>query len=117
MAGMWRSWGLIGLLAGLAVAQFPPKPEGLTLVQSKFHENVTLSFKKVCKHPLDLKIPEVLQLSKLISQAQTETCETTPGVKSYAGYVHLPRGFLDDGNSVEAQDYPINTSVLMNIHT
>lgn len=56
MAGMLRSWNLISLLAGLAVAQFPPKPQGLTLVQSKFHENVTLSFKEVCKHPLVLKI-------------------------------------------------------------
>lgn len=40
---------------------------------------------------------------------QPGICETTPGVKSYAGYVHLPPGFLDDGNSVEVQDYPINT--------
>lgn len=33
-------------LAGLASAQFPPKPEGITLLRSKFHENVTLSFKE-----------------------------------------------------------------------
>lgn len=52
MAVMWRPWSLAGLLAGLAVAQFPPKPEGLTLVQSKFHENVTLSFKEVGQSPL-----------------------------------------------------------------
>ncbi|EAQ83262.1 hypothetical protein CHGG_09666 [Chaetomium globosum CBS 148.51] len=32
-------------------------------------------------------------------------CETTPGVKSYSGYVHLPPNFLEDGD----QDYPINT--------
>lgn len=36
------------LLAGLAVAQFPPKPEGVTVLRSKFHENVTISFKEVC---------------------------------------------------------------------
>lgn len=43
-----RSWNLLGLFARLALAQFPPEPEGLTLVRSKFHENVTLSFKEVC---------------------------------------------------------------------
>ncbi|KFY93110.1 hypothetical protein V498_04554 [Pseudogymnoascus sp. VKM F-4517 (FW-2822)] len=35
-------------------------------------------------------------------------CETTPGVKSYSGYVHLPPGLLSD-ISGENQDYPINT--------
>lgn len=70
---------------GLAFAQFPPKPSGITVIQSKFHENVTISFKE----PL--------------------ICETTPGVKSYSGYVHLPPGFLDDGPNSEKQDYPINT--------
>lgn len=69
-----------GLLS-LVNAQFPPKPEGVTVLQSKFHENVTLSYKE----------PGI--------------CETTPGVKSYSGYVHLPPGFLDD----DTQDYPINT--------
>jgi carboxypeptidase C (cathepsin A) len=38
---------------------------------------------------------------------QPGICETTPGVKSYAGYVHLPAGTLGDLN--EAQAYPINT--------
>lgn len=28
--------------------------------------------------------------------------------RSYAGYVHLPPGFLDDVNG-EKQDYPVNT--------
>lgn len=32
-------------------------------------------------------------------------CETTEGVKSYSGYVHLPPDFLDG----ESQSYPINT--------
>ncbi|KAI5919445.1 carboxypeptidase C [Camillea tinctor] len=72
-------------LLGLTYAQFPPKPEGLTVLKSKFHENVTISFKE----------PRI--------------CETTRGVKSYSGYVHLPPGFLDDGPGGEAQDYPINT--------
>ncbi|KAL9065795.1 MAG: hypothetical protein Q9157_007356 [Trypethelium eluteriae] len=35
-------------------------------------------------------------------------CETTPGVKSYSGTVHLPAGTLGDLN--EEQPYPINTA-------
>ncbi|KAI0871702.1 carboxypeptidase S1 [Hypoxylon argillaceum] len=72
-------------LFGFTLAQLPPRPAGITVLQSKFHENVTISFKE----------PEI--------------CETTPGVKSYSGYVHLPPGFLDDGPNGEKQDYPINT--------
>lgn len=75
---------VLGGLLGLAAAQFPPKPEGVTTVKSKLHENVTISFKE----------PGI--------------CETTPGVKSYSGYVHLPPGFLNDEDD-DGQDYPINT--------
>ncbi|KAK8107050.1 Carboxypeptidase S1-like protein A [Apiospora kogelbergensis] len=71
-------------LFGLSQAQFPPKPEGVKWLKSKFHENVTISYKE----------PGI--------------CETTPGVKSYSGYVHLPPGLLDDGSG-EVQNYPINT--------
>jgi len=70
--------------AGLVAAQFPPTPEGLKVLKSKFHDNVTISYKE----------PEI--------------CETTPGVKSYSGWVRLPPGFLDDVNG-DPQDYPINT--------
>ena len=38
---------------------------------------------------------------------QPGICETTPGVKSYAGYVHLPPGTLTDVD--ETQNYSINT--------
>ena len=62
---------------------FPPTPEGITTLKSKHHPGVTVSYKK------------------------TSICETTPGVKSYAGYVHLPPNALDEKN--EEQDYPINT--------
>ncbi|GKT76086.1 serine carboxypeptidase [Colletotrichum tofieldiae] len=75
---------LIGGLIGLTAAQFPPTPEGVKVLKSQFHENVTISYKE----------PGI--------------CETTPGVKSYAGYVQLPPGTLDDVDG-EAQDYPINT--------
>ncbi|KAK7919892.1 hypothetical protein PG985_007914 [Apiospora marii] len=75
---------VLGGLLGFACAQFPPKREGVKWLKSKFHENVTISYKE----------PGI--------------CETTPGVKSYSGYVHLPPGLLDDGSG-EAQNYPINT--------
>lgn len=35
------------LLSRRASAQFPPEPEGVTVLRSKFHENVTISFKEV----------------------------------------------------------------------
>ena len=73
---------VLAALAGLAAAQFPPKPEGVKVLQSKFHENVTISYKE----------PNI--------------CETE--ANSYAGYVHLPPGFLDDVNG-ETQDYAVNT--------
>lgn len=41
-------------------------------------------------------------------QQQNEICETTPGVKSFTGYVHLPPGALGD-LSGENNDFPINT--------
>lgn len=47
---------VLASLAGYAWAQFPPKPEGVTRLQSKFHENVTISFKEV---RLALRIPLV----------------------------------------------------------
>lgn len=49
-------------------------------------------------------------LSSLLTNNQNQPgiCETTPDVKSYSGYVHLPERFLADGDG-EQQDYPINT--------
>ncbi|KAI0865245.1 carboxypeptidase S1 [Xylaria cubensis] len=79
-----RAIGLTaGLLAPTVVAQFPPTPEGVTTIESKFDNGVTISYKE----------PGI--------------CETTEGVKSYAGYVHIPAGTLDDLG--QPQDYPINT--------
>jgi len=34
------------LIAGI-LAQFPPKPEGVTTIQSRFHKDVTISYKEV----------------------------------------------------------------------
>ncbi|KAL8364791.1 hypothetical protein RB595_003864 [Gaeumannomyces hyphopodioides] len=71
-------------LIGRASAQFPPTPEGVTVIKSKYNENITISFKE----------PNI--------------CETTPGVKSYSGFIHLPPGTLDVSGG-QAQDFPINT--------
>lgn len=43
--------GLITLTwTALVAAQFPPKPEGVTVLKSKFNENVTISYKEVRRH-------------------------------------------------------------------
>ena len=70
-------------LSTLASAQFPPPPEGVTTLKSRFHDGIKISYKE----------PNI--------------CETTPGVKSYAGYVHLPPNAINE--TYEDQDYPINT--------
>ncbi|KAM5463183.1 hypothetical protein MauCBS54593_007593 [Microsporum audouinii] len=74
---------LLAAAGHLAQAQFPPRPEGATVLESKFGSGARISYK------------------------EPGLCETTEGVKSYAGYVHLPPGTLKD-LGVE-QDYPINT--------
>lgn len=38
---------LLGSIAGLAAAQFPPPLTGVKTLKSKFHENVTISYKQV----------------------------------------------------------------------
>ncbi|KAK4182402.1 Alpha/Beta hydrolase protein [Podospora australis] len=66
---------------GVTQAQFPPERDGITIIKSIFHNNVSISFKE----------PGI--------------CETTPGVKSYSGYVHFPPQFVDGAD----QNYPVNT--------
>ncbi|KAI0971009.1 carboxypeptidase S1 [Xylaria arbuscula] len=80
-----QAFGLLtaGALAPAVVAQFPPAPEGVTVLESKFGNGVKISYKE----------PGI--------------CETTEGVKSYSGYVTLPPETLEDLG--ESQDYPINT--------
>ncbi|OKO99939.1 Carboxypeptidase S1 -like protein [Penicillium subrubescens] len=78
------TWLAAVSLVGTAAAQyFPPTPEGLTVVKSKHEKGVKISYK------------------------QPGICETTPGVRSYSGYVHLPPGTLNDVGV--SQKYPINT--------
>ena len=66
-----------------ALSQFPPEPEGVKTLKSRFHPGIEISYK------------------------QPGICETTPNVKSYAGYVHLPANALNETH--EDQNYPINT--------
>ncbi|KAI4717572.1 alpha/beta-hydrolase [Aureobasidium sp. EXF-10727] len=73
------------LLASSAVAQFPPKPEDVKTVKSKFHHGIEISYKQV----------------------DPAVCETTEGVRSFSGYVHLPPHSINETH--ERQDYPINT--------
>ncbi|KAH7122618.1 Alpha/Beta hydrolase protein [Dendryphion nanum] len=74
----------LGLLGGVTNAQFPPKPEGVTVLESKIEEGIRITYK------------------------ENDLCETTNGVRSYSGYVHLPAGSLED-LGVRNQSYEINT--------
>ncbi|KXT14920.1 hypothetical protein AC579_3052 [Pseudocercospora musae] len=78
---MLQSALLLGLFT-LVSGQFPPTPEGVTTLQSKLHPGVRLSYK------------------------EPGLCETTPGVKSYAGYIHLPPNALNETH--EHNEYPLN---------
>ncbi|PSS00843.1 Alpha/Beta hydrolase protein [Coniella lustricola] len=83
---------VLATLASLSTAQFPPPREGITWFHSQHHPDIHISYKD----------PHI--------------CETTPGVKSYSGYVHLPPHTIyneteahTDAASHAAQPYPINT--------
>ncbi|KAF2730313.1 alpha/beta-hydrolase [Polyplosphaeria fusca] len=74
----------IGAWSSLVEAQFPPAPEGVTVLESKTDDGVRISYK------------------------ENDLCETTEGVRSYSGYVHLPANSLDN-LGVRNQSYEINT--------
>lgn len=40
-------FSLLALAAVPVLAQFPPKPEGVTTLKSKYHEGVKISYKEV----------------------------------------------------------------------
>ncbi|KAI9832790.1 MAG: hypothetical protein M1819_004010 [Sarea resinae] len=84
MSHLWSAAAVAAVsLATIVAAQFPPAPENVTVLHSKFDKNITISYKE----------PGI--------------CETTPGVKSFSGYVHLPPYTL--GDLGEYQNYSINT--------
>ncbi|GIZ40957.1 hypothetical protein CKM354_000427700 [Cercospora kikuchii] len=72
----------LAALATFCLAQFPAEPRNVTVVNTRCG-NASISYK------------------------ETTICETTPGVKGYAGYVRLPPNTLQDLDF--NQSYPINT--------
>ncbi|PNS18953.1 Carboxypeptidase Y A [Sphaceloma murrayae] len=83
MKSLTKTALLLSSVATFARAQFPKTPTGITVLDSRFGEGVKISYKE----------PGI--------------CETTPGVKSYAGYIHLPPGTLDQYGT--PQNYSVNT--------
>lgn len=67
------------LFCANALAQAPPKPQGLTHINSTTYPDASISFK------------------------QTTICETTEGVRGWSGYVNLPP------SPREGRNYPIHT--------
>ncbi|RMZ16090.1 hypothetical protein D0862_01388 [Hortaea werneckii] len=80
----------------------------IKVLRSKFDNNVTISYKEVYfpNSLIKVLLGKCLE-TDIDPNKQTDICETTPGVHSYAGYVNLPPGSLADLG--EANDYPINT--------
>ncbi|KAF2771203.1 alpha/beta-hydrolase, partial [Teratosphaeria nubilosa] len=70
----------------LVSAQFSPTPKWDKVIRSRFGNDVTISYKEV---------PGCL-------------CESTPGVRSWSGYVHIPPHALADLGTMN-QSWPINT--------
>jgi carboxypeptidase C (cathepsin A) len=75
---------LLVLLTSLRVClgQYPPHPRRIRVLKSRLGSGLGLSYK------------------------ETKLCETTPGVKSYSGYIHLPWNTLNDVGVT--QKYDIN---------
>jgi hypothetical protein len=87
---------------GLVKAQFPPPLQGVTVLESHVEDGARISYKEVCQfscHSVG---------SFILMDTKNDLCETTEGVKSYSGYIHLPAGALDD-LGVRNQTYEINT--------
>lgn len=79
---MLRSLVALSSFALPISAALPPRPENITVVQSRKFPGVSISYKEV----------SALQFSDLGSanHAQTSICETTKGVKGFSGFVNLP---------------------------
>ena len=82
---------LLGLAwsASAAAQTFVPAPKVHDTVSSKILQGAEISYKQVWG--LTMSTPVSTADSK-----QTSICETTEGVKSYAGYLTLPKKVLED---------------------
>ena len=78
-----RLWASSLALASFAVAQFPPKPEGVTTKNVPGHAGVSISYKET-----------------------TGFCE--PNAKSWSGYVNMPSSYLSE---VQDPSHPYNVSM------
>lgn len=107
MAWSWaRALSLFALSVSSAFGQFPPRPENVTVVNSRFHAGIEISYREAGEL-LSNRLSSKPCCWKTDSNSFTGVCETTPGVKSYSGYVHLPSSALNE--TEEDQFYPINT--------
>lgn len=95
------SIAVLSVWTGLVLAQFPPPLEGVTVLESHVEDGARISYKEVCNY-------ECLSDRNVLTAMKNDLCETTAGVKSYAGYIHLPAGALND-LGVQNQTYEINT--------
>ncbi|KAF2664858.1 putative carboxypeptidase S1 [Microthyrium microscopicum] len=73
---------LVLWLLNTVSAQYPPAPDGVTVLNSSVITGARIQYK------------------------EPGLCETTPGVKSYSGYIKLPAGSLQDTGV--SQNYDIN---------
>lgn len=89
------------LVATASARYFPPSPEGITVVKSNVTDGVYISYKEV-SYPLILSLLTPQHCAEQYDQPGI--CETTPGVKSYAGYIHLPPHSLGSVNLDQAYD-------------
>jgi len=88
-----------------AAATCAAVPIDIRSVRSVLDSRVSLSFKEVCgSTTTPAYIPcKVLPEDANLHAAKTHICETTPGVKSYSGYVNLP------ANPAEGRNYDVHT--------
>jgi hypothetical protein len=62
--------------SGLVTAQFPPKPEGVTVLESKLEEGVTISYKEV-KNLTSAVITFCSHDTRMTSARRLMVCEAT----------------------------------------
>lgn len=82
----FRAGALVALTSNIANAQFPPKPEGLKVLESRFGDGVQISYKEVRYNHLPTSSPTIA------SQWQAWSLKM----------------LRDDGSTSRALEYPID---------
>jgi len=70
--------GAAGLLSGLTIAQFPPTPEGVTVLESQLDDGVTISYKEVGH--LHTVLDPVANEPRPTSVKPQKACEASPAM-------------------------------------